>query len=432
MSIRLRATIISAVFKKSLTMTHLSKKKSTTGEIVNLMSVDVQHLQEVISYLWALWSSPLQICVALYFLYNTLGPSMFAGLAVMVLMFPVNTIVMVKVQKYTTDLMEQKDKRIKLLTEVLNGIKILKLYAWELSFRDKVLLIRDMELKILWKSSILMAVMIFSWMVAPYLVSLATFATYIFVSENHYLDAQTAFVAISLFNILSLCYQTGSHDNWGCSQGWVLHNQAEDLAVTITDGTFLWDYDIGPILRKDGRSHRKKNLTGGGEELYEATVETSTAKLIKLRKRVENTIEEFNSAKHQRDLVIKLKDRLGVVYDKFLDEVKGFMKYLTCINTSASNSEKVSQEMIHIKIYRKVTDVHNEMVEILKQPETDIEENKEQKQEVKKNSQTKSHSSVSSSTTSSRRSSLLARQRAKSEAAKTSLTFTRQEVEMQK
>lgn len=180
------------------------------------------------------------------------------------------------------------------------------------------------------------------------------------------------------------------------------------------------------------RSHRKKNLTGGGEELYEATVETSTAKLIKLRKRVEDTIEEFNSAKHQRDLVIKLKDQLGVVYDKYLDEAKGFMKYLTCINTSASNSEKVSQEMIHIKIYRKVTDVHNEMVEILKQPETDIEENKEQKQEVKKNSQTKSHSSVSSSTTSSRRSSLLARQRAKLEAAKTSLTFTRQEVEMQK
>lgn len=49
-------------------------------------------------------------------------------------------------------------------------LQILKLYAWELSFRDKVLLIRNCELRILWKSSILMAIMIFSWMVAPYLV----------------------------------------------------------------------------------------------------------------------------------------------------------------------------------------------------------------------------------------------------------------------
>ena len=31
--------------------------------------------------------------------------------------------------------MERKDERMKLINEVLNGIKVLKMYAWELSFR---------------------------------------------------------------------------------------------------------------------------------------------------------------------------------------------------------------------------------------------------------------------------------------------------------
>jgi len=30
--------------------------------------------------------------------------------------------------------MEYKDKRIKLMNEVLNGIKVLKMHAWEMSF----------------------------------------------------------------------------------------------------------------------------------------------------------------------------------------------------------------------------------------------------------------------------------------------------------
>ena len=39
-----------------------SKRQSTVGEIVNLMSVDAQRMQDATAYLWMLWSSPLQVC----------------------------------------------------------------------------------------------------------------------------------------------------------------------------------------------------------------------------------------------------------------------------------------------------------------------------------------------------------------------------------
>lgn len=67
--------------------------------------------------------------------------------------------------------MKSKDSRIKLMNEILNGIRVLKLYAWELAFKRKVLEIRQEELKVLKKSAYLAAVGTFTWVCAPFLVS---------------------------------------------------------------------------------------------------------------------------------------------------------------------------------------------------------------------------------------------------------------------
>lgn len=57
------------------------------------------------------------------------------------------------------------------MNEVLNGIKVLKLYAWELAFKDKVSAIRESELRVLKKTAYLGAVSTFTWVCAPFLVS---------------------------------------------------------------------------------------------------------------------------------------------------------------------------------------------------------------------------------------------------------------------
>ena len=68
-------------------------------------------------------------------------------------------------------MMKQKDQRIKLMNEVLNGMKVLKLYAWELSFQEKVNAIRNMELDILKTGAYLGAVGGFTWSCSPFIVS---------------------------------------------------------------------------------------------------------------------------------------------------------------------------------------------------------------------------------------------------------------------
>lgn len=71
-------------------MSNEARKRSTVGEIVNLMSVDAQRLQDVTGYLWSVWSAPLQICLATALLWNLLGVSVLAGFAVMILLIPIN------------------------------------------------------------------------------------------------------------------------------------------------------------------------------------------------------------------------------------------------------------------------------------------------------------------------------------------------------
>ncbi|EPY85138.1 multidrug resistance-associated protein 1 [Camelus ferus] len=199
---RIKSAVIGAVYRKALVITNAARKSSTVGEIVNLMSVDAQRFMDLATYINMIWSAPLQVILALYLLWLNLGPSVLAGVAVMILMVPLNAVMAMKTKTYQVAHMKSKDNRIKLMNEILNGIKVLKLYAWELAFKDKVLAIRQEELKVLKKSAYLAAVGTFTWVCTPFLVALSTFAVYVTVDKNNILDAQKAFVSLALFNIL--------------------------------------------------------------------------------------------------------------------------------------------------------------------------------------------------------------------------------------
>ena len=120
----------------------------------------------------------------------------------MVLMIPLNAVVAERMKKYQYSQMKDKDKRTKLMDEILNGIKVLKLYAWEPSFAEDVVKIRNREIRALKKAAYLNAFTTFCWTCAPFLVALASFATYVLSDPSNVLDANTAFVSLTLFNLL--------------------------------------------------------------------------------------------------------------------------------------------------------------------------------------------------------------------------------------
>ncbi|NXH09840.1 MRP3 protein, partial [Bucco capensis] len=266
---RLRTGITGMIYRKSLVITNSAKRSSTVGEIVNLMSVDAQRFTDLMTFLNMLWSAPLQIFLALYFLWQTLGPSVLAGVAVMVLLIPFNSAIAMKTRAFQVQQMRYKDSRIKLMNEMLGGMKVLKLYAWEPSFAEKVLEIRKNELQVLKKSAYLNSLSTFAWISAPFLVALTTFAVYVSVDEKNILDAEKAFVSLSLFNILkfplsmlpqviSYIAQTSvslkriqqflSYDELdpNCVETKVI---APGNAISVRNATFSWGKELKPSLK---------------------------------------------------------------------------------------------------------------------------------------------------------------------------------------
>uniref|UniRef100_A0A8C9ZYF9 ATP-binding cassette, sub-family C (CFTR/MRP), member 2 n=1 Tax=Sander lucioperca TaxID=283035 RepID=A0A8C9ZYF9_SANLU len=266
LGMKVRTAIIAAVYKKALKVSNDTRKESTVGETVNLMSADAQRFNDVTNFIHLLWSCPLQIMLSIVFLWIELGPSVLAGLAVMVLMVPINGLLATKARKFQVKNMKFKDKRLKIMNEILNGIKILKLYAWEPSFQAQVEGIRGQELKVMRKFAYLSSVSTFIFSCAPALVSLASFAVFVGVSPSNILTAEKAFTSISLFNILrfplamlpmliAAIVQTavskkrlekflGGED---LESDVVRHDP--NTAVSVRDGSFAWERDAEPLLK---------------------------------------------------------------------------------------------------------------------------------------------------------------------------------------
>ncbi|XP_075738557.1 multidrug resistance-associated protein 1 isoform X3 [Rhipicephalus microplus] len=201
-SMRMRSAMINAIYKKALALSSVARGQYTTGEIVNLMSVDTQRVMDYIQVYNLIWITPLQIGLAIWLLWGQLGIATLGGLGVMIILLPINGVVTAYIRKYQVQLMKHKDRRLKLMNEILGGIKVLKLYAWEKSFQQRVQDIRDDEMKSLKVQAYLSAAVIFAFTCAPFLVALASFAVFIAIDTNNILDANKAFVSLSLFNIL--------------------------------------------------------------------------------------------------------------------------------------------------------------------------------------------------------------------------------------
>ncbi|XP_059865823.1 multidrug resistance-associated protein 1-like [Delphinus delphis] len=203
-SAKIKTAVIGLIYKKALLLSNVSRKKFSTGEIINLMSADAQQLMDLTANINLLWSGPFQILMAVSFLWQELGPAVLAGVAVLVFVIPMNTLVANRMKKLKKSQTKNKDKQIKLLNEILHGIKILKLYAWEPSYKKKIIEIREQELEVQESAGYLAVFSMLTLTCVPFFVSLATFGVYFLLDEGNILTATKVFTSLSLFNILRL------------------------------------------------------------------------------------------------------------------------------------------------------------------------------------------------------------------------------------
>ncbi|XP_078067711.1 ATP-binding cassette sub-family C member 5-like isoform X5 [Mustelus asterias] len=174
---------------------------SFVGPLVNICSNDGQRLFEVASVGSMLTGGPLVAILGIIYTALFLGPTALLGSAVFFLIYPF----LMFMSRLTTYFRKQcitiTDKRVRLMNEILNSIRFIKMYTWEKLFADKVHLIRSRERRFLEKAGYVQSITVG---VAPIVVVVSSSCTFtLHMAMGYDLTAAQAFTIVAVFNAMT-------------------------------------------------------------------------------------------------------------------------------------------------------------------------------------------------------------------------------------
>ncbi|XP_020609632.1 multidrug resistance-associated protein 4-like isoform X3 [Orbicella faveolata] len=175
---------------------------TTTGNIVNLVSSDTQKFDWSTTLLHYLVIGPVISAIVLLLLWLQIGPSAVAGMGLIVLLAPMQLKMGHMLFGFRTKAIRWMDERVKVMNEVIAGMRVIKMYTWEDSFSKWIRQIRKDELDWFLKLNFVQGTFMSFFFSSSALISFVTFMTYVLTGEI--LKAQTVFTCISLFNMIRI------------------------------------------------------------------------------------------------------------------------------------------------------------------------------------------------------------------------------------
>eukprot|EP00123_Amoebidium_parasiticum_P016908 comp23635_c0_seq1/m.40294 comp23635_c0_seq1/g.40294 ORF comp23635_c0_seq1/g.40294 comp23635_c0_seq1/m.40294 type:complete len:1411 (-) comp23635_c0_seq1:61-4293(-) len=202
LGMQIRTAMMGAVYRKTVSLSTEALGQTTTGHVINLMSSDVQRFDNVCVTFHFLWLAPLELIVIIFLVWEKVGVSCLAGFSVLLLMVPMQGYAgkfFGVLRRKATNL---TDERVKKMNEVITGMRVMKMYAWEDAFLKLIASIRGDEVSKIRTASYMRAVNLSFYFVSPALIALFTFGTY--QLTGGVLEADKVFMTIALFNITRL------------------------------------------------------------------------------------------------------------------------------------------------------------------------------------------------------------------------------------
>ncbi|KAM6504240.1 ATP-binding cassette transporter YOR1 [Amanita muscaria] len=198
----LRGGLITAIYSHSLRLTSRARSTLTNGKLVNHISTDVSRIDFCAGFFHIAWAAPIQLIFCLILLLINLGPSALAGFALFFVASPPLMMVMKHLFALRRKSMEWTDKRAKLLQELLGGIKVIKLFAWEVPFLQRIFDYRRKEMKYIRSILLITSASNAVAISMPTLAAVFAFITY--SATGHQLSPAEIFTSLALFNMLKM------------------------------------------------------------------------------------------------------------------------------------------------------------------------------------------------------------------------------------
>ncbi|KAL3478275.1 P-loop containing nucleoside triphosphate hydrolase protein [Aspergillus californicus] len=225
--------------------------------IINLAAVDSKRIADFVTFSYLIPSCIIRLAIAAVFLAQLIGwPSLLAGIGGAILLAPANSWLTKRYAVAQEELMKASDKRTGMVTEGLQGIRQIKFGALEQKWQERIKEKRQMELDLLWKTSVYTTGMVSVWIMGPLLLSAVSLTVHALTKGE--LSPSVAFTALSIFGSLesSLAslpdlFSKGMEAKVSAERidsylksGEKIPNTRGVKHITFTDATIAWPDDI--------------------------------------------------------------------------------------------------------------------------------------------------------------------------------------------
>ncbi|KAG5875254.1 hypothetical protein JTB14_011933 [Gonioctena quinquepunctata] len=198
---KVRAAVCALIYRKALRLSKTALGNTASGKIVNLLSNDVSRFDIVSIFIHHMWVAPTSAIIIMYFLYIEAGYAGILGIAAVFCVVPLQAYTGKLAALYRKQTAMKTDERVRMMDEIISGVQVIKMYAWEKPFEKLIRYARKSELKVVIKSSYVRALFMTFNLFTTKAALFCTLLTMALTDQE--ITATKAFVFMSYFNILS-------------------------------------------------------------------------------------------------------------------------------------------------------------------------------------------------------------------------------------
>lgn len=201
---KVRIACCHVIYRHSLKLSNAAIGQTTVGQMVNLLTNDVNRFDVALNYIQFLVIAPLQAVISILILsFMYLGfYSTAAGSALLLLYVPFQSLMGRWFGRLRQLTATRTDERIRLMNEIIPAMRVIKMYTWEDPFAALVKLARKNEVRLIRYTSVLRGINMALFFVSSKIILFISFITYVLLGYT--LNAEIVFVAITLFNAVRL------------------------------------------------------------------------------------------------------------------------------------------------------------------------------------------------------------------------------------
>lgn len=258
-----RMIVINSVYQKILRLSATARRTMNSGEVVTLAGVDSERVLEAYSIgLWCLISPTMLVAVCILIGWQ-MGVWVAIGVAITSVIIMYGAFVTSKyIGIFRRRISKISANRVKLTNEVLQGIRVIKFYAWEDSINETIRQIREEEVALMRKYNYLRLSNAVLMYLAPTFLNLVCFVIYVLLGNT--LDVATAFVILALTNACKMAFSIFANASVAVSEAMTSTKRFSDFLVSgevedseaANEGNRITTEVVAPIISLENADFR--------------------------------------------------------------------------------------------------------------------------------------------------------------------------------